>query len=277
MCNIFIFYFFMDKIVNFFLKSLSFDVFQIVVFNCEISMRILFYEFCNKNVCNFELKVFDCKDEAMEYWLKIIYNRDFIKTNEMLKYSKLSNFIKKLTTKEILEIIYSIYSVNFYETFEYLIDFIELDEIIANRLIFKVFFSLRTPNNKKQQQNQFEIIKKLMKNQTKIKIKDELNINFYFGICSSNIPLADFLINKFDIKINGFFYDLTILQIVVDYLIKNPNINNEFSVEMFDYLLRIGADVNKRNLDGKDIIFYIERIKNPIIRQLFFDKLLQLK
>ena len=102
----------MNKIVNFFVKSLSFDVFQIVVFNCEISMRILFYEFCNKNVCNFEFKVFNCKDEAMEYWLEIIKTNDFIKNNEMLKYTELSNFIRKLSSDEIFKINRSINFTN---------------------------------------------------------------------------------------------------------------------------------------------------------------------
>ena len=76
----------MDKIVNFFLKFLSFDVFQLVVLNCEISMRIEFSEFCN-----FELKVFDKNDDILLYWKEIVYKRDFIKSNKMLKYAKFTN------------------------------------------------------------------------------------------------------------------------------------------------------------------------------------------
>ena len=162
----------MNKIVNFFVKSLSFDVFQIITLNCEISMRIKFYEFCKK------LKVFDCKEEFVDYWKEIIKKRrnDFIdKNNEMLKYSKQTNITSKLSNDEILEIIYSIYSVSFYETFDYLLDFIKLNEEVALSLIMRFLTYLRTPNNKKQQQNQLEIIKKLIKYQS---VKDHLKFLF---------------------------------------------------------------------------------------------------
>ena len=152
----------MQKIVNFFLKSLSFDVFQLIIFNCEISMRILFYEFCNKNFCNFELKVFENNKEVFNYWLGIIN----MENNKLLKYSKLSNIHKKLSSDEVLEIVGLIGSVDFHETFEYLLDFVELNEEVALILINKVLSYFERPNTKKQQQIQLETIKKLMKYQS---------------------------------------------------------------------------------------------------------------
>ena len=258
----------MNKIVNFFVKSLSFDVFQLIVFNCEISMKFKFYEFCKK------LKVFDCKDEFFNYWKEIIKTNEFIKNNEMLNYSKQTNFIKKLSKEEILEIINLFLSVVFYETFEYLLDFIELNEYIAYRLKDMFLYSLRTPNTKKQQQIQLEIYKKLMKYQP---VKDYFNHNFDYVIESLNIPLVDFVIKEFDIKINELFDGYTVLQWAVGYLIDYPNENNEFAYEMFDYLLTIGADFNTNNSIGNDINFDINRIKDQKIQKDLFDKLLQFK
>ena len=261
----------MNKIDNFLIKSLSFDVFQLIVFNCEISMRFKFYGFCK------ELKVFACKYEFFNYWKEIINFEHFnnYKTNEMLKYSKQTNIIKKLSKFKIREIITLLKSVYFYETFEYFIDFIELNEDIAYDLINMIFTFLSTPTNKKQQKIQFEIIKKLIKYRSS---KDYLRDSFNNVIWSLNISLVDFVIKEFDININDLFRGYTVLSRVVYHLSLTLNQNNVIVYEMLDHLLSIGADINLLDRSGNDIYFSINnKITNKTIKKDLLDILLNFK
>ena len=253
------------NVVNFFVKSVSFDVFQLIIFNCEISMRILFYEFCK------ELKVFKNNKEMFNYLTEIVSKDDFNdKNNEILKYFKLSNYKLKLSNDELIKIIKSFKSVNYYELFDFLFDFIELlnDEIAKDLLDF-ILENLQITNNKKQQQIQLKIIKKLMKYQT---VKDYLINNFVFVVCTLNIQLVDFVFNELYIDVNELFNGYNVLQWVVIDLVNNSNENNDFAYEMFEYLLTIGADINKRGENDINKITDLNIRQNLIIRLFKFRK-----
>ena len=132
----------------------------------------------------------------------------------------------------------------------------------------------RMPITKKQQNRQFQIIKKLIKYQS---AKNYLYTYFRRVIESSNIPLVDFIIKELSVDINELFSGLTVLQLVVEYLVNYKNKNYDLGYEMFDYFLTIGADVNKNNSDGYDINYYINQIKDQNIQQTLFDKLLKFR
>ena len=121
---------------------------------------------------------------------------------------------------------------------------------------------MKTPNTKKQQTIQFEIITKLIKYP---RIKDKLKHYFNLVIYSLNVQLVGFFIKELNIHIADIkevFFGWTVLQWVINYLINYPNINNEFGYEMFEYLLSIGADINKKNYNGYNIDYYIKQITN---------------
>ena len=65
------------------------------------------------------------------------------KGKQMLKYSKQTKL--ELSNDQSLTIIYSFNSVVFYESFEYLLDFIYLNEEIAKDLMITILNHLTTP------------------------------------------------------------------------------------------------------------------------------------
>ena len=171
----------------------------------------------------------------------------------------------KLSNDELVGIIESFESVDYYETIEVLLNYIEfngLTENIAGDLIFILIIQLTTPATKKQQNSQFEIIKKLIKYPI---VKNYLKDNFYKVIVSLNVNLVAFVIKELNIDINVLFGGYTALQLVVFYLNNNPNENDEFVYEMFDYLLAIGVDINKLDWRRFDVDYYIKRIKDQNI------------
>ena len=185
-----------------------------------------------------------------------------IKNNNIYSLKDLKSKGVILSTDEIVFIIKQFKSVSYYEIFEYLLDCVELTTEIAYDLMYTILWNLKTPTTKLQQNIQLKIIKKLINYQT---VKDELNNNnFDLVVESLNIPLVNFVIKELNITdiINELFHGLTALQWVVWYLIDYPNINNEFAYKMFDHLLTIGADINKRNVYDFDIFYYINRLTN---------------
>ena len=106
-----------------------------------------------------------------------------------------------------------------------------------------------------------------MKNLFYFRALNDLKNNFYDVICSLNIELVDFVIDELNIDINVLFSGWTILQRAIVALYVNPNDNNiEFAYEMFDHLLKIGADIKKLDYKGKDIDNYIDRIRDEDIK-----------
>ena len=212
-----------------------------------------------KNYKTFTKEINSNETKNKMIWKEVIQKND-IKT---LKQMKLTGINMTFTNIELIDIVKSFKYVECYETFEFFFNYIKLDNYIASNLIFKILTYLKTPNTEQQQQIQLKIIKKLAKYQIG---KDWLNYYFDDVIKSFNIPLVCFVIDKFKINISVLFYGKNVLQIVVDCLINNPNVNNEFAYEMFHYLLSIGADINKRDNYGKDIYFTIERIIDKTIK-----------
>ena len=171
-----------------------------------------------------------------------------------------------LSNNDLIRIIKSFNSVNYYETFEFLLDYISLDDHIAGDLFSSVLLFLRTPITKQQQNSQFEIIKKLIKYPI---VKNVLNGHFFnYVIKSLNVQLVDLVITELDIQINEIFHGLIVLQWVVLYIISNTNI--DFAYEMFYYLLSNGADINKKNESGFNIFYYIEMIRDASIEDKLY-------
>ena len=168
-----------------------------------------------------------------------------------------------LLTLELVDIIKSFNSVDYYQTFEFLFDYIRLDNLIAYELIHTVIYDLKTPNTIEQQNSQFAIYNKLTKLGS---VKVNVSHNFDDVIESLNIPLVAFYINVFNIDINELFTGSSVLQWVVNYLINHPNKNNNFAYKMFQYLLTIGADINKRNWRNLDINNNINKITDSAIK-----------
>ena len=169
-----------------------------------------------------------------------------------------------LSNDELVSIVKAIRSVDYYETIEFLIDnHIVLDDDID--LMFLFLYHLRTPTTKKQQQIQFKIIKKLIQYP---KARNCLKSGFYYVIKSLNVQLVDFCINEFDIDIDidGLLNGYSVLQLVCGYLNKYPNKNIEFAYEMFDYLISIGADLNKTDNNNKNVFYYLNLITNQTIK-----------
>ena len=83
---------------------------------------------------------------------------------------------------------------------------------------------------------------------------------------SLNIQLVDFVIKELKLDINELFRGYSVLQLVVDYLIEYPNKNNEFAYDMFDHLISIGADINKRDKYDNNIYYYIHLISDKNIQ-----------
>ena len=190
----------------------------------------------------------------------------------------------RLSNDELVNFIKSFKSISYYKTIEFLMYYIKLNDDIAITLLAYILSVLTTPTTKEQQNSQLMIIKKLIEYP---KPKKALNSNFYYVMFTMNIPVVDFVIKEFDIKVNdlfevgdgddGAYIKMTILQVVVDYLIYNPNINNKMAYEMIKHLVFIGADTKKRDFNGNDVNFSINQIKdeniknklNEIINKLF--------
>ena len=196
-----------------------------------------------------------------------------IKNNDiqLLKQMKSNNIPMTLLNYEFVNLIKSFNSVDYYEMIEYLLEnYIQLDEDIAFDLIRKVLYVLITPKNE-QQKSQLEIYKKLVVYK---RVQDLLKLDFLLVVLSLNIPLVEFIVNELKITdINGLFYGIYILQLllVVIYIINNPKIDFKLAFEMFEYLLSIGKDLNKR--EEKHIKKYILLIADPGIQQALLLKL----
>ena len=193
--------------------------------------------------------------ENQRLWRFAIHLNDI----QLLRELKSIGIKMTLSNDELVDIIYSFESVDYYETIEYLTDYIKMDDNIAYELINK----LTTPNSKNQQTSQFEIYKKLIE---KSLVKHVLKEYFYLFVYSLNIQLVDFVIKELKLDINELFRGYSVLQLVVDYLIEYPNKNNEFAYDMFDHLISIGADINKRDKYDNNIYYYIHLISDKNIQ-----------
>ena len=154
-------------------------------------------------------------------------------------------------------------SVEYYEIFEILLDYVQLTDLIAYKLIENIYYNPKTANNDKQQSIQFEIYKKLIQFQS---VKDFIKDNFYFVIISLNIQLVDFVIKDLKININRLFNGRTVFQCIVGYLVNHPDKNFNSAYNMFGHLLMIGADILLRDEYGNDIYFYIKQITDQNIQ-----------
>ena len=200
------------------------------------------------------------KTENQKLWTKAIKLANI----QLLKGLKALRITMKLSNGKLGVILKSLDSVNHYETYVFLFDnYITLNDNNAIIFIFRVLYYLKTPNNKKQQNMQLKIIKKLCKFQS---VKRYLYYFFDDVIKSLNVRLVHFVIKEIKINIDEKFYGYSILQVVVRYL-NTLNINNMFAYETFDYLLSIGADIHKTTKDGNDIYTLIDRIIDPNVRK----------
>ena len=203
------------------------------------------------------------KQENQKLWNLVITKNDI----ELLTQMKLLGIEMNLSENEVMKYINAFDN---HEIFEFLLDFIQLNENIAYGLMYKVLLPLKISTTKKQQNSQFKIIKKLI-TECPI-IKDELKNYIHNVIYSLNIPLVNFVITEFDIDINETFEGYSALKIVVFNLIYNQNKNSELAYEMFKHLLKLGADITKRDdngigIDGNDIYYYITQITDQNIQK----------
>ena len=121
----------------------------------------------------------------------------------------------KLSTAELVEIIKSFRSVDYYETFEFLLNFIKLTNENALDLLIKVYYRYyylnhfylisrvliskpKTPTTKQKQTSQLNIFKKLF-NYSSVKNYIKSYDFIPLAIYSLNIPLVDFLIKELHI------------------------------------------------------------------------------
>ena len=215
-----------------------------------------------------------CKTEQenQNLWILVITSNDI----DTLKQMKFINIELNFTNDELIFIVKSFLSVDYYETYEFLIGNIkDLTNDIAYDLVFNILYYLQTPLTTKQQNSQFIIIKKLFEYPWVVKY---LKFNFHDVILSLNIELVGFVINEFDVDVNKLFRGLTVLQLVVEYLVDYPNSNkNEFAYKMFDYLLLIGVDLNKTDDNKNDIYFYINQIEEENIKNMFLESLKRIR
>ena len=201
--------------------------------------------------------------ENQNLWKEVIQLNDI----KMLKEMKSFGFKMTLSNDELIKIIKSFNSVSYYETIEFILEYVDMDVHFAMDLIFISFNrkSLRTPNNKKQQNSQFNIVQNLIKHYPVV--KEEFKHQFYEVIESLNIALFNLYIDLFSIGINRLYYGCSVLQLIVNYLINYPNKNNKVVYEMFDHLLAIGADIKQKDSKANDIYFYINIITDHKIKE----------
>ena len=210
-----------------------------------------------------------CSDyyENKMLWKLASQNKDI----SLLRKIKSKGIQMNLSSYELVEIIYSFDSVDYYETFEFLLGFIKLNDDFFEELIEFGMYELRTPTTKEQQNSQFEIYKKLIKYKD---VENRLKDGFLFFIESLNIPLVDFVIKELDYKNNEegleiIYEGLFVIVVIVLNRVKNK----EFALEMFDHLLSINKkDINTRQEDGTTILYWIEQINDQTIK----DKLLEI-
>ena len=197
-----------------------------------------------------------------DHWKNAIQSNDIKKLKQM-KYDQCIPM--KLSNDELIRYIKEFNSVEYYETFEFLLDnYIILNDKIADDFIIRVLWYLGIPNNKQQQNSQLQISKKLIKYQS---VKNWMTYYFDDVVRTLNTELVDCFIEELNIMdINELFHGWNVLNLVVVYLINNPNIHNEFAFEMFDHLLLIGANVYKIDLWKRDITFYINKISELNIK-----------
>ena len=202
-----------------------------------------------------------------ELWTFIVENNDI----KLLKQLNTTGIEMSLSNEELYSIMFAFDSVEFLGIFEFLLSYFELDEVCANNLLYGVLIDLRTPNTRKQQQIQFNIIQRIIKDYPNV--KNVLKESFYDVLQSLNIPLIDFFMKEFGITIDEEFDNKTCLQNAVFYLFNNPNQNIQFVFEMVDYLLTKGADVKQRNEYDQDIYFYIDEIADKNVQNILIKKL----
>ena len=255
----------MKSVVNSLIKTLSFKVVQLIVLNCEISLRFEFYEICKK------LKIFNNNKEIIEYWIDNNNKADMKNNQEMIKYSKESNITIELSNDEIYRIISLITSVDYYETMLYLFCFIKTDERKASRCLKIILIYMTTPHNKKQQKIQLRIIKKIIKDYPEIKNRLALQGEFYYFIITLNIPLLDFVIEEFEMSINKLCYKS--IHWIFYCLNEYPKKNIQLVFEMFDYLLSIGADINYIDEEEGNIYNEIDHLKDKHVYNIMLSKL----
>ena len=203
--------------------------------------------------------------ENIKLWMFAIQLNDI----QLLRGLNSTGITIHMPRNKLVRIIKTFRLVDYYETFEFLLNYITLNDKIATSLLRLVLYPLTTPNNKKQQHMQFNIIKKLVEFPSAIV---ELKMNLLQVIETLNIPLVDYFINKYNIKINELFNGDTILQWIVYYMIIFYNKNVKFAYELFDHLLSKEAiDVYTKNTDGNDVYFYIRIIPNKTIANNFIE------
>ena len=202
--------------------------------------------------------------EQKQKWLNVIKSKNIILLKKFI--SEVKKDKVELSNYELFNIILSFKSGDYYETFEILIDYIELkNEYVAHELIKSVFKTLKRPSNEKQQNSQLEITKKLMKFQS---TGNWIRAHFYYVVYSLNVQLVKYVFNKINIHINDLFRGYSVLQWVVRY-INTLNLKIEFAYKTFNYLLSVGADINKMDYKNNDGYFYINEIADQNIKQTF--------
>ena len=200
-------------------------------------------------------------------WQSAIEKNDFLLLKE-LKQLKIKMLLKD---QEIKSIVFSIKSVEYYETINYLLDFIHLDLNTSFTLLVQTLEILTTPLTLTQQNIQFTIINKLINNQNNItknitKIDKYIQENFSLFALTLNIPLFDYIMKIYDFNVNevnssGF----TCIHLLVIYAYNNLK---DFTVafKMIKHLLSKGAIFNRVVREGDDLTYFIQNeIKNQTI------------
>ena len=223
----------------------------------------------NEIFYKFKFRVFHSQHEFYWYWICMISKNNKCdneminesKNNEMLKYAKATNILVFVSNDRLDHLAGSFNSLYYYQTIEFVLNYIKLNDDIAVNLMFSVLFCLTIPTTKEQQNSQFKIIKKLI---IYPKAMIYLNDNLYFVFKSLNIPLVDFCIKEFDIKINELIDGYSVLHILMKYVYKHTNKNNELVYEMLEYLLKSGADIKTRV--NFDFYCYVKCLNNTTIK-----------
>ena len=209
-------------------------------------------------------------EEIRAFLNNYIQQKDILSNDIQTNSIKLLKEVKmELSNNELVKIIKSFRSFNYFTMIEYLFGFIKFNEHIAYDLINFILSFLTSPTTKEQQKIQIVIIKKLVEYSS---AKNQLKHNFYVVIYSLNIQLLDFVIKELNLDVIELFGGINVLRVVVVYLIYNQN-NIEFAYEMFDHLLSIGVNIYKRDSYGIIIYDYINQITDFTIKQTLLSKL----
>ena len=197
----------------------------------------------------------------------------------LLKQIKQSEIKMKLSNDELFKIIETFKSNDYYETFEFLLDYLEIDDNETNKnLLIRALTYLKTAINTHEQTSQMNIVVRILANMYS---KSSQSVFTYFQnhfdlfIYTLNYYLVDFLLKEYKIDINKLVDGLTNLQWVVFHITYDPNFNLELAYKMIDFLLTIHVDIKKLDGDGNDIFAWVDKITEPKIRQIIHSKLLK--